>query len=101
MSSGRARPVTGVTVPSRKFASVAIRVDRVPNSGEAVRPRGSWTSCMEAADGNDEFPGQRHGRRPEPARIDPTLGRAQERFMEMIASGAPLRSVLEAITEEV
>jgi two-component system sensor histidine kinase/response regulator len=56
---------------------------------------------MEAAEGNDEFLGQRPGRQPEPARIDPMLGRAQQRFMEMIASGAPLRSVLEAITGEV
>ena len=58
-------------------------------------------SGMEAAEGNDEFHGQRLGRRPDPERIDPTLGRAQQRFMEMIASGAPLRSVLEAITAEV
>jgi PAS domain S-box-containing protein len=56
---------------------------------------------MEAADGNDEFPGQHHDRRREPVRIDPALGRAQERFMEMIASGAPVRSVLEAIACEI
>ena len=56
---------------------------------------------MEATDGNDEYSGQRRDRWHEPARANPTLGRAQERFMEMIASGAPLRSVLEAIASEV
>jgi two-component system sensor histidine kinase/response regulator len=56
---------------------------------------------MEATDGNDEYSGQRRDRWHEPARANPTLGRAQERFMEMIASGAPLRSVLEAIAHEV
>jgi two-component system sensor histidine kinase/response regulator len=56
---------------------------------------------MEAADGNDDLPSQRHGRRGDPARVESTLGHAQGRFMEMIASGAPLATVLDAIAGEV
>jgi len=56
---------------------------------------------MEAADDNDEFPAERPDRGRENARVDPRLGRAQGRFMEMIASGAPVRAVLETIACEV
>jgi PAS domain S-box-containing protein len=56
---------------------------------------------MEAADDNDDSAGRARPRRPRSGSQDGRIGQAQGQFMEMIASGAPLGAVLEAIAREV
>ncbi len=57
---------------------------------------------MEAVgSGDDDLHDGRYDGGRSAAELESTLGRAQGRFMEMIASGAPLSAVLRAIAEEV
>ena len=56
---------------------------------------------MEALGSGDDYSDDRYGNRRGGSSLDAPLARAQGRFMEMIASGASLPSVLTAIAAEV